>query len=537
MLRFANPSMIAFELALLLLCVVAVVVMAARRLSLAEPILLVLVGLGLTFVPGFPHIEPEPEIVLVVFLPPLLFSAAWFTPFRDLRRNLRPILLLSVGLVIFTTVVVGVVAARYVPGLPLAAALALGAIVSPPDALAATTILRRLDVPRRLVVILEGESLLNDATALVLFGTAVAAVESGEALVPIEALGRLVVVGAGSVVVGLVVGFVVAWLWARLFDPPVEIALSLLIPYAAYLPAERLELSGVIAVVTAGLYVGRRSSRILASDARVLGSGVWTILIFLLNGFAFLLIGLTLPDVLDGLGGYPTSELVWLAVLVVLTVVVARFVWVYPATYLPRWLVPSIRAKDPAPPPTMPFVVGWAGMRGAVSLAAALGLPFGFPQRDLIQFLTFAVIIATLVGQGLTLPLVLRWLGLRADGEEHREEAIARKAANDAALARLDGLLDEWPDHRPLIEHIAEDYRHRLVHQPGGGVDDERADGLGPSEADMERREHLAILAKVIGAEREAVIGLRDAGIVSDDVLRRVERELDLEELRLQAEA
>jgi CPA1 family monovalent cation:H+ antiporter len=188
----------------------------------------------------------------------------------------------------------------------------------------------------------------------------------------------------------------------------------------------------------------------------------------------------------------------------------------------------------------MPFVVGWAGMRGAVSLAAALGLPFGFPQRDLIQFLTFAVILATLVGQGLTLPLVLRWLGLRDDGEEHREEAVARKAANDSALATLDGLLDEWPDHRPLIERIAEDYRHRLEHQPGLASNGELAgdgDGRDPSEADAERQEHLAILGRVIGAEREAVIGLRDAGIVSDDVLRRVERELDLEELRLQAEA
>jgi CPA1 family monovalent cation:H+ antiporter len=527
----------AFELALLLLGIVAVVGTVARKLNLPYPILLVVAGLVLTLVPGFPSITPDPDLVLVVFLPPLLFAAAWQTPLRDFKRNRRPILLLSVGLVLFTAAAVGVVAAWTVP-MSLAAAVTLGAIVSPPDALAATTILRRLAVPRRIVTILEGESLVNDATALVLYGAAVAATMTG-VFAPAEAVARFVIVGAGSIVLGMVVALPIAWLWGRLFDPPVEIALSLLIPYLAYLPAEQLELSGVIAVVTAGLYLGRQSPRILASDARVLGSGVWQILTFLLNGFAFLLIGLSMPAVIAGLGAYSMGQLIGLACIVSATVVIARFVWVYPATYLPRILVRSIRENDPAPPRQLPFVIAWAGMRGAVSLAAALALPLSFPDRSLIQFLAFVVILVTLVGQGLTLPLVLRRLGISADDQDARELSIARAAATEAGLAALDRLVDAWPDHRPLIERTAEDLRHRAAHDPGPtngtGAPEPNADaGAGQSE---ERHEHLAILGVVIAAQRETVIQMRDAGEIGDDVLRRVERELDLEELRLEAEA
>jgi CPA1 family monovalent cation:H+ antiporter len=529
--------MTAFELALLLLGIVALVGTAARKLSLPYPILLVIAGLGLALVPGFPSIEPDPDLVLVVFLPPLLFAAAWTTPLRDVKRNRRPILLLSVGLVLFTAAVVGVVAAWVVP-MSLAAAVTLGAIVSPPDALAATTILRRLAVPRRIVTILEGESLVNDATALVLYGAAVTATMTG-VFVPLEAVARFAFVGAGSVVLGLVVAFPVAWLWRRLFDPPVEIALSLLIPYLAYLPAEQLDLSGVIAVVTAGLYLGRQSPRILASDARVLGFGVWQILTFLLNGFAFLLIGLSMPVVIAGLGLYSSGQLVGLAVVVSSAVVLSRFVWVYPATYLPRILVRSIRENDPAPPRQVPFVIAWAGMRGAVSLAAALALPLSFPDRSLIQFLAFVVILVTLVGQGLTLPLVLRRLGISADGQDARELSMARAAATEAGLAALDRLGGAWPDHRPLIERTAEDLRHRAAHDPGanGANGDGESDGDADAAESDERHEHLAILGVVIAAQRETVIQMRDAGEIGDDVLRRLERELDLEELRLQAGA
>jgi CPA1 family monovalent cation:H+ antiporter len=533
---------VVFELVLFLLVAVAVLVTVARRVSVPYPVLLVLgglvLGLVLSLVPDAPTFPLDPELVLVVFLPPIIFAAAWQTPIRDFRANRRPILLLSVGLVLFSTVVVGFVGDATIPGLSLAAAMTLGAIVAPPDALAATTVLERLDVPRRLVTVLEGESLVNDATALTAYRVAGAATLSG-AFVLAQAIGDFAYVVVVGMLVGLVIGIIAGWLWRRLFDPPVEVTLSLVIPYAAYLPAEWLGGSGVIAVVAAGLYLGARSSRILASDARLLGSGVWQIVTFLVNGLAFILVGLQLPTVLRALSDRPAAELVAQAAIICLTVIVARFVWVFPATYLPRWLVPSIRAVDPAPPPSYPLVVAWAGMRGAVSLAAALALPFAFPERDLILFLTFAVILVTLVGQGLTLGPLLMRLGLSDGGAEQREEAIARAGATAAALAELSRLREAWPDHLPLIENVEERYRHRQEHLPLGEDRHGPTNGSAgePSEADQERREHLAILGAVITAEREKVILMRDRGVISDGVLRRIERELDLEELRLEADA
>lgn len=522
--------LVALELLLAMAVVVVLVVTAARKLSLPYPILLVVAGVALG-VAGFPEIELEPELVLVVLLPPLLFAAAWQTPIRDFRANRRPILLLSVGLVVFTTLVVGFVTNAALPALPLAAAMALGAIVAPPDAIAATTVLRKLVVPRRVITVLEGESLVNDATALTAFRIAVAAVAAGvgAAFVPMDAVLQFGWALAGGMAVGVAVGLAISWLWARLFDPPVEMLLSLLIPYAAYLAAEQVHASGVIATVAAGLVVGRRSSRILASDARVLGAGVWEMLTFLFNGFAFLLLGLQLPLILSRLSGYPTEQLVGLAVLVCGTVIVSRFVWVFPTTYLPRWLSASLRAKDPYPPVGAVVVVAWAGMRGAVSLAAALSLPLDFPERDLLLFLTFMVILATLVGQGLTLPLLLRRLHLPPDGSEEAERLAARQAANEAAQRAIARAVARWPEHRPLIDNLAERFRHQAEHLA------EAADPA--SESDAERIEHLAIMRSLLEAQREAVIGLRDAGTINDEVLREVERELDLEELRLESEA
>jgi CPA1 family monovalent cation:H+ antiporter len=438
------------------------------------------------------------------------------------------VLLLSVGLVLFTTLIVALVVKAIVPGLPVAAAFAFGAIVAPTDAIAATAVLRRLSVPRRIILILESESLLNDATALTLYRAAVVAAATGS-FVLTNTLISFSVAAVGGLIVGLAVAFVVAWIWERLFDPPVEVTLSLLIPYAAYLPAEAIGASGVIATVTAGLYLGFRSSRILSSDARLLATGVWQILIFVLNGLAFILIGLQLPVVLAGLANRPTSELIVAAVAVCVAVILSRFAWLYPATYLPRMLVRGIREKDPAPPPAGPLVIGWAGLRGVVSLALALALPVDFPERNLLLFLTFAVILVTLVGQGLTLPLLLRRAGLSAGTEEERELAVARGAAIDAALARLSDLRDEWPDHLPLIENMEERFRHTTEHLSIA----EDSDGAAE---DQERLEHRAILAAVISVEREAVIQARDSGAINDDVMRRIERELDLEELRLEAD-
>ena len=527
----------ALEVVLVLALMVALVVTAARKLDLPYPILLVVAGLGLGLVAAFPKVELEPELVLVVLLPPLLFAAAWQTPIRDFRANRRPILLLSVGLVLFTTFVVGFVLQAALPALPLAAALALGAIVAPPDAIAATSILRKLSVPRRIVTVLEGESLVNDATALTAFRVAVAAtaltgaVASGSTTFDAgSAISQFFWVLSVGALVGAVVGLGVSWIWARLFDPPTEILLSLMIPYAAFLAAEELfHASGVIAVVAAGLLVGRRSSRILEPDARVLGTGVWQMVTFLLNGFAFLLLGLQLPAILGRLSGHSTDELVLLSVVVSAAVVISRFVWVFPAIYLPRWISASLREKDPAPPVGAVIVISWAGMRGAVSLAAALSLPLAFPERDLLLFLTFVVILVTLVGQGLTLPLLLGRLRLADDGSEERERQEARQAANDAAIAALERALLHWPDHRPIIDNLADRFRHRADHL---------SELDGPeSDSETERLEHLGIMRSVLAAQREAVIGLRDDGAINDEILREVERELDLEELRLESEA
>jgi CPA1 family monovalent cation:H+ antiporter len=506
--------------------VIIVLVTAARRVGLPYPILLVLGGIAVGYLPGVPRIHLEPELVLLVFLPPVLFSAALRTPLRDFRANLRGITLLAVGLVIFTTVVVAVVIRLAVPDMPWAAAFALGAIVSPPDAIAATAVFRRLGVPRRLVTVLEGESLLNDATALVAYRAAVAAVAATLSLSDLAV--RFVVVSVGGALVGLAVGFVAVWVYRRLEDPPIEIAISFLVPFAAYLPAERLGLSGVVAAVVAGLYVGRRSSRVLGSDTRILGSAAWEIVIFQLNGFAFVLLGLALPELLAALSERPPAELLRLGLLVSGAAILARIVWVFPAVYVPRFLSASLRAADPYPPVRIPFILGWSGMRGVVSLAAALALPIGFPERDLILFLTFCVIVATLVGQGLSLPWLIRRLGLSADDGDDVEERAARQASAEAALRELDVMRKAWPSHLPLVDQLETTYRHRLEHLP-------TADPATEAAFDQELVEHEQIRRSVLTAEREAVISLRDRGVISDDVLRRVERDLDLEELRMEA--
>jgi monovalent cation/hydrogen antiporter len=520
-----------FELILLLLVIVAVLVTVARRVRIAYPILLVIGGIVLGLAPGVPEVQLDPQLVFVVFLPPLIFAAAWQTPVRDLRENLPKVLLLSVGLVIFTVVVVGVVADALIPGLGIAAAFVLGAIVSPSDALAATTVLERPDVPRRIRAFLEEESLLNDATALTLYRTGIVATLSG-AFVATNAVGSFGLAAFGGIAVGVVVGLVAALLWSRLFDPPVEVSLSIVIPYAAYLPAEQLGASGVIATVTAGLILGYRSSRILSSETRLVASSVWEILTFVLNGFAFLLIGLELRTILAG-SLPPLPDLLRAILGVTLATIAARFVWVYGSL----WLIPAFRRfRGEAVPPmgrAVPLIVSWAGMRGALSLAAALALPIDFPDRNLIVLLTFAVIAATLLGQGLTLPLLLRSVDLPTGSVDLEEEALARARATDAALAKLERLRDHWPDHLPLIENLEDRYRHQLEHFPS--QDGDGRVSVDP-EREQERDEHHAIANAVIAAQRETLIGLRDVGEIRDTVLRRIERELDLEEARVEAE-
>ena len=517
--------MTSIEVVLGLLVLATVLAAVARRIRLPEPIILVLAGLVVGLIPSTPHVELEPDLVFLFFLPPILYGAGYFTSIRDFRANLRPILLLSVGLVLFTTVVVAVVLKALVPSVPWAAAFAFGAIVSPPDAAAATAVLRRLRVPRRLVTILEGESLVNDATALVLLRTSLVAL--GGTFSAVNVAADFVIVGAGGIIVGLVVARIAGFFTTRIQDPDVGIVFTLLVPAMAYLPAEALGVSGVLSVVVAGIYAGRIAARSLNSAQRVEGLAAWNVVLFLINGLVFVLIGLQLPVILGDLDG-SAPELLLLAVVIGATVVATRIVWVFPGAYLPPALSARIRAREGRPTWQRIMVVSWAGMRGVVSLAAALALPLDFPSRSLVQFLTFAVIVTTLVLQGLTLPILIRKLGVTAGDETDDEERMARLNAGQAAVDRIGQLGREHPEHRELIEHLRESYVHRMEH-----VD--LSDGTPRDEAEQELLEHRQIRRAVIDAEREAVIRLRDRGELSDEVMRRLERDLDLEELREEA--
>ena len=529
----------------LLLAVVSGLATIADKIRIPYPILLVLTGLALAFVPPdvLPRYDLDPEIVFVLFLPPLLFASAFFTSWRDFKRNLRPIGLLAVGLVLFTVVAVAAVAHYVVEGLSWPAAFVLGGIVSPTDAIAATAIAQRLGVPRRIVTLLEGESLLNDATGIVAYRIAVG-VATGTAF-SIWGAGLQFVVGAiGGIAVGIAVGWVVVKSFAQLNDTPVEIVVSLLAPFTAYLLAEELPhivwhellgfdaepfFSGVLAAVAAGVYVGRTSPIIMSPTSRLEGGAVWNVVVFLLNGLAFILIGLQFPEILDGLGddGYGRGQLLFYAAAVSLAVILVRVLWVFPATYLPRMAFRIIRERDPAPPWQSVVVIAWAGMRGVISLAAALALPESIASRDLIIFLTFTVILATLVLQGLSLPFLIRLLGLEDDGSVEREETYARIATADAALSRIDELSEEEWVREDTAERIRGMYgyrRGRFVARKLGTDDD----GYEERSQNYQRLAHELVLA-----QRDALVRLRNDGKISDEALHRIERDLDLEETRL----
>jgi Na+/H+ antiporter len=511
---------------LVVLVVVAIVYEIAQRVGVPYPSLIVLGGAGLALIPALPPLALEPDLVLLVFLPPLLFGAAVGTPLRDLRQNLFPIARLSIGLVLVTTAVVAIVAQAAIPNLGWAAAFTLGAILAPTDALAATTVFRRLGMPRIVVTLIEGEGLLNDATALIAYRTATIAVAYGTFVLS-QALGSFVVAAVGGIAIGVLVGRVAGEILRRLDDPPVEVAISLVIPFAAYLPADWLNLSGVLAAVAAGLVIGRRLGTILTPSSRVLWLSTWKMVGFILNGFVFVLIGLQLPEILAGLGTRSAADILGLVALVSGAVIGTRFVWVYAASLLPGSPRRIVARQDPRLAWRLVFVIGWAGLRGAVSLAAALALPSTFPERNLILLLTFGVIVVTLVGQGLTLPLVIRrvgWDGAEPDGDE---PTFARAAAYRAGLDEVERARPNWPTHQPLFDRLESGLRDR-----GGHLATEDANET--EERRQERIEHEEIQRGVIAAQREAVIELRDRGEINDQTLRIVERELDLEELRME---
>ena len=499
----------------------------AGRIGVPYPALFVLGGLCIGFVPAVPHITLDPELVLLVFLPPLLFSAAVETPLRDLRANIAPIARLSIGLVLFTMTTVAVVAQIAVPALGWAAAFTLGAILAPTDPLAATSVFRRLGLPRVLVTIEEAEGLLNDASALVAYRTAVVAALGGSVVLA-AALGGFVWAIVGGVAIGLLVGFLFDAILERLDDPPVEVAVSLVIPFLAYLPAEQLGVSGVLAAVGAGLVVGRRLGTILSANSRVLWLTTWKMVVFLLNGFAFVLIGSALPSILAGLGDRPVGDVLSLVLAVSLAVIGARFAWIGASSLLPRSPIRVLSAGDRGLAWRLVVVSSWSGLRGAVSLAAALALPPEFPERNLVQLVTFAVILVTLVGQGLTLPFVVRLAGWNSPDPAGDEVTLARSAAYRAGLAEIERARPLWPTHQPLLDRLESGLTDRTQHL---ATDD-------PEETEehiQERLEHEEIQRGVIASQRMAVIALRDRSQINDQTLRTIERELDLEEIRMEA--
>jgi monovalent cation/hydrogen antiporter len=516
------------------LAALAVLIISSSFTAVPYPIWLVLGGLALGFLPGIPTVELDPDLVFLIALPPLLYAAAFFSSLRDLRANVRPISLLSIGLVIATTLAVALIAHAMIDDLSWGAAFVLGAIVSPTDAVAATAIARRLGVPRRVVTIVEGESLVNDATALVVYRVAVVAVVTGSFSL-LDAAGEFVLSATGGIAIGLAVGWLVAQVRQRLEDPPVEIMISLMTAYFAYLPAVALDVSGILAAVAAGIYLGWNSPRLVSSPAtRMQLLAVWGMLVFVLNVLLFVLLGLQLQDILDRLSGFSAASLIGYGALVSAVVIVVRILWVFPFTYLPRYLSRRVRERDPYPSWDGPMLIAWNGMRGAVSLAAALAIPLEtdagapFPERDLIIFLTFSVILATLVLQGLSMPALIHALGVRDDGGAEYEENKARKLAATAALARIDELADEdWvrPDTAQRMRNLY-DYRRRRF----AARFDDGDDGV----LDEQSHAYQRLRRELLEAEREAILDLRNRGVINDEVWRRVERDLDLEDTRLE---
>ncbi|MET8224946.1 Na+/H+ antiporter [Streptomyces sp. NPDC005301] len=517
---------------LLLVAGSAAVAGAARRTPVPAPLLLVAAALLISYVPGVPDYTLEPDVVLPLLLPPLLYTAAADSSYLDLRAQMRPVALLSVGYVLFATVVVGYAAYLIVPGLPLTAALVLGAVVAPPDAVAATAVARRVGLPSRITTILQGESLVNDATAITAFKVALAAAV-GEGATWAGGLREFLVAAVGGVVVGLVLMVPLHWLRTHLGEALLQNTLSLLIPFVAYGVAEQVHASGVLAVVVVALYLGHRSWEVDFAT-RLQEEAVWKMVAFILESAVFALIGLQLPVVLKGLGAYEGGRAAWYAVALFLVVVATRFVWVYPATYVPRMISARVRGREADPTWKAPFVISWAGMRGVVSLAIAFSIPLtmhdggGFPGRNLILFLTFTTVIGTLVVQGLTLPPLIRLLKLpgRDQQAETLAEANAQAQASRAAEKRLDELL---VDERNALPGPLADRLRSVLERRRNAVW-ERLGAVNPTTGETQDDTYRRLSREMISAEREVFVKLRDLRYIDDEMLRSLLRRLDLEE-------
>ncbi len=518
---------------ILLLAVVTALAQVTDKVRIPYPILLVLAGIAIGLVPGLPNVTLDPDLVFLVFLPPVLYAAAWTTSWPDFKQAIRPISLLAIGCVLFTTVIVAISAHYFIPDFGWAESFVLGAIVSPPDAVAATAATKGLKIPKRIITILEGESLVNDATGLIAYRYAIAAAASGTFIFWLAGINFFYVAGVG-IIVGILVGY--AFFWIHKITPhnaTTDTTFTLLAPYAAYLLAERFHASGVLSVVAAGLFLSPRSSQIFSNRTRLQAASVWDTMIFILNGVIFILIGLQLPIILANIAQHSLSMLLGYGALVSVATVLARIIWVFPGAYLPRWLSKSIREREPETNIRSVSVVAWSGMRGIVSLAAALGIPLmvsetkEFPNRDLIIFLTFCVIFVTLVLQGMTLRKVIEWLGIKSDDQHIKEEEKIRVELAGHVIEQIEenysmGLSDV------VLNQIKSKYEIRIQRIRK----DDSEHRMTPGQINELHRIHRELIQR----ERELILRLRKEGRVTDEIMRKIEYELDLEEARLELE-
>jgi Na+/H+ antiporter len=519
------------QILVFLLAAVAFIAFLALRSGVASPILLVASGVLIAVLPGVPPFVLEPQFVLLLVLPPVIYISAINMSWREFKFNLRPILLLAVGCVVFTTIAVSA-ATNWLLGWPLAVGFVLGAIVSPPDAVAPLAIARRMQMPRRILVILEGEGLANDATALVLYRFAVAAVSVGSFSLA-QAGGTFAAIIVGEIVWGVIVGWTMLRLRRFMRDPRIEITLSLITPYLAYWPPEQLGGSGVIATVATGLYISWNGPRLISAATRLQGVFFWDFFLFLIEGLVFLFTGLQAQALASRIQDHSLNELATSAAIVSLVVILARFVWIFPITYLPRWLIPPLARRDPLPPWQWPFIVSFTGVRGIVSLAAALAIPLTtaqgepFPYRDPIFFLTFCVVMVTLVFQGTCLPWIIRKMGLAKAGMEERlldraEELRARHAAIEASSAKLAslGVESDVPEEAMLTLGAQQEYFSSRIRM--------KCDIKEERRVIIEHHDEIEL--QLITEERVLINALLREGKLKDEARRRIERELDLRE-------
>jgi len=516
-----------------LLVAIAGVAGLARRFAISYPIVLVIAGLAASLIPSIPNVPLPPSLVFLVFLPPLLFAAAWQTSWNDFRYNIVSITSLAIGLVFFTAVGVAITAHYFLPSFDWRVGFLLGAVVSPTDAVAATSIARKIGMPKRVVDVLEGESLLNDATGLLALEFGLDLILRGTTPTITEGVLRLVWLFVGGIAVGLLCGAIVVWFERMIDDGPVEIAISVIVPYGAYLVGEEVKASGVIAVVVCGLYLSRKSSKLFSPGVRLQISAVWDALEFLLNGLVFLLLGLQLPPVLAGIKGYSHGTIFAYGAIFSLVLIALRLIWVYPAAVMTYKIRRHIQHQpENTPSARSIFVTGWTGMRGVVALAAASSLPYTLPdgtpfaQRNMIVFLTFSVILFTLVLQGISLPMIVRALGLNHEKNDGCDEGEARRILIRRAMEHLQNCRTGEDEH---LQHAYDDLLHQYEHRLESILDC----SPGVAAQDVHARTMSTIMLETVQAEREQLIELREQGRVDESIFRTLERELDLTESKL----